>query len=157
MVHMHSYAYQLLVKFTNNKIKKGQNLIHGTDMYPILEQQWDVQYFLVPIRKDLWYAGYWTVLVLHVLGDCTIIPPHTYPGMMPLKLHIATHRTKRNDGSIDIIIVLLLLGTCQGWNGLNMRENYQLHTLQYPVRWLSLLVSVCFVFCFSQLMEFTDY
>ncbi len=53
-------------------------------------------------------------------------PPHTDPGMVPLKLHTATHMSKRNDGSIDIIMVLLLLGACQGWNGLHMSENYQL-------------------------------
>ena len=83
-----------------------------------------LQYCLVPIRKGSQYAGHRTVLVLHVLRDCTIIPPHTDPGMTPLKLHTATHRSKRNDGSIDIIIVLLLLCACQGWNGINMRENY---------------------------------
>ncbi len=105
-----------------------------------------MQHWLVSIRKDTWYACHWTVLVLRVLGDCTIIFTHTDPGMMPLNLHTAPHRRIRNDGTIDVIMVLLILGAYQGWNVCSMRENHPLffNTQQYG--WAASFCLVCFWF-----------
>ena len=73
-----------------------------------------MQYWPVTIRKYLWYVVHLTLLVLHVLIDNTIISTYMDPVIMPLRLHTSTHMSKRNDGSIDVIIVLWFIGTCWG-------------------------------------------
>ena len=89
------------------------------------------------------YCKWFAVLILHVSRDFTCVLLHTDPGMMPLKLHTVIQRRKRSVEPINIIMMLLLLGVCQGLNGLSMKKTIKFATMHGKI--VELVVFLCFV------------